>query len=177
MSWHGENPRNARFIFILHRHSFTYLHLTFSLQLTPRLPVLPRFFYLFAAPSLSVQGGYWLPLHAMTIYRHVWYRTVVCDSLRWEVTTPGASRLLGERWCMTSCLPVSQHNPTCKLPLLVFHTNSFVLRNMPQPLLILIRLFHFLPDVFFFVCVNAGHTPSCFFSPLSKQSHLNVGQP
>lgn len=84
----------------------------------------------------------------------------VCDSLRWEVATPGASQLLDERWCVTSCLPVSQHNPACKLLLSVFHTNSFVLRNMPQPLLILIRPLHFPPDDFFFV--NAGHTPSCF---------------
>lgn len=101
----------------------------------------------------------------------------MCDLLRWEVTTPGASQLLGERWFVTSCLPVSEHNPACKLLLLVFHTNSFVLRNMPQPLLILIRPLHFPPDVFFFFFVNAGHTPSWFFFPVSKQSHFNVGQP
>lgn len=55
------------------------------------------------APSTSpqsVRGGQYQPLLlAMTIYRHVWSRTGERDLLRWEVTIPGASRRLSERWC------------------------------------------------------------------------------
>lgn len=108
----------------------------------------------------------------MTIYGHVWYRTAVCDLLRWEVMALGRhsySAKYGVCVSVTSCLPVSQPYPACK-SWFWFFSNSFVLWNMLQPLLVFIRPFHF-PPYF-----PTPYTPQAgFFFYINKQSHMCVG--